>query len=256
MSIVAACCLLAIFACSAQAAQPNIGLGCNHAVSAKVGVAHAAQVWDPSRWRRLDGPKDAAVRRHRRNVRCAKGPRHRAAIQDRWRVKRAQFKVAQRKQLARHSINHVWGPPMWAPDWRTPPGSQLPPYVIAALAERTGDFLGIDVPGWTMAQMTEGESIRRPASAAVDPGGRSVGYGLHAITRPFNDDLLSEWGWGYEPDMWNPMRNTVIMALIYGRQGLGAWYGNRHVTCWSCHYRGRFDLRLVLGGKSFKRALG
>lgn len=127
-------------------------------------------------------------------------------------------------------------------------------YVIAALAERAGDALGVDVPGWTMAQMTIGESGRRPGSAGVDPGGRSAGYCLWAITTPFSDDIVAPLG-GYEA-LWNPVKCAAAMVAVYARQGLGAWYGDGYVTHPNAHYRGRFDLRLVLGGKTFKQALG
>ncbi|HEY6731920.1 MAG TPA: hypothetical protein VI039_12970 [Solirubrobacterales bacterium] len=243
------------FASSAQAAlpfKPPLPCGIN-TVTASQFRPWASSIWEVERWER-GRPEPAVLRALHRKLRCAAGPGHRKAMLERWRAERRVYFRHRQAKLAALNINRVWGPALWAPDYSTPPGSQLPPYVIAALAEETGDVLGVDVPGWTMAQMTQGESIRRPASAAVDAGG-SVGYGLHAITRPFNDDLLARFGWSYEPDMWNPVRNTVIMALIYGRQGLAAWYGDGHLTCRDCHYRGRFDLSLVLGGKSLAQAI-
>jgi hypothetical protein len=45
------------------------------------------------------------------------------------------------------------------------------------------------------------------------------------------------------------------MVSVYARQGLGAWYGDGYVTHPDAHYRGRFDIRLVLGGLSYTRAL-
>jgi len=101
--------------------------------------------------------------------------------------------------------------------------------------------------------MTKGESARRPGAAGVDVGG-TVGYGLWAITSPFANGILARWGWSYE-DMLNPVRNAVAMAEIYAAQGIGAWYGDGFVTHRDLHYRGRFDLRLVLGGLTFRRAL-
>jgi hypothetical protein len=181
---------------------------------------------------------------------CAAGPVHRKAILEAWRRDRHRYRQHRRRQLARLNINHVWAA-HWAPDYS---GPTLRPYVIAALAEKAGDTLGIDIPGWTMEQMTIGESGRRPGSAGVDPGGRSVGYGLWAITSPFSNWVLAKHGWGYR-DMFNPVRNAVAMAEIYGAQGLGAWYGDGFVTNRNAHYRGRFDIRLVLGGLSFRRAL-
>lgn len=126
-------------------------------------------------------------------------------------------------------------------------------YVLAALAEKAGDALEVDVPGWTMAQMTIGESGSRPGSAGVDPGGASAGYGLWAITTPFSDDIVAPLG-GYA-EMLNPVNNAAAMTAIYARQGLGAWYGDSYVTSTSAHYEGRFDLRLVLGGLSFREAI-
>jgi hypothetical protein len=126
--------------------------------------------------------------------------------------------------------------------------------VIAALAERAGEVVGVDVPGWTMEQVTVGESGRRPGSAGHDLGGTD-GYGLFAITRPFADSILAKWGWSYE-GMWNPAFNAIAMAEIYKAQGIGAWYGVSHVTDWSRHYRGRFDLRLVLGGRTLRQVVG
>jgi hypothetical protein len=145
-------------------------------------------------------------------------------------------------------INYRWEP-HWAPDYS---GPILPMFVIAALAERAGDSLGVDVPGWTMAQMTIGESGSRPGSAGVDPGG-TWGVCLWAITYPFANDIVAPLGGYYA--LWNPVRCAAAMVSVYARQGLGAWYGDSYVTHMNAHYRGRFDLRLVLGGLSFWNAL-
>lgn len=214
---------------------------------------HSKRVWAPDRWRR-GNPKPKAVAVYRRAVRCAVGPGHRKAITARWARERERYFQRRERELRRRNIDRVWGPVLWAPNWSTPPGSQLPMHVIAALAEKAGDLVGADVPGVTMAQVTKGESISRPASAGVDAGG-TIGYGLWAITWPFANDILARYGWRYAPDMWNPVRNAIAMAEIYKRQGIRAWYGTRHVTCWGCHYRGRFDLRLVLGGKTLRQAV-
>ncbi len=240
--------LLLAFAGPAQA-SPHVGVGCFRAVTAKQAVGLAEVVWSPSKWKR-GAPKDAVLAAHRHQVRCAKGPGHRAAIKHRWEVDRAAFYRHRRAMLAAWSIDYRW-PAHWAPDWS---GPTLPPYVIAALAEKAGETLGVDVPGWTMEQMTIGESGRRPGSAAVDPGG-TRGYGLWAVTWPFSDPIIAKYGWSYD-DMWNPVRNAVAMAEIYARQGLGAWYGNGYVTSTNAHYRGHFDLRLVLGGLTLRQALG
>jgi hypothetical protein len=86
---VVALCLLA-FSGSAQAARPHIAVGCAHAVTAKQGIDTARAVWPPSRWHR-GTPKPAAIAAHRRQVRCAAGPGHRAAIKHRWEVTRRRF---------------------------------------------------------------------------------------------------------------------------------------------------------------------
>jgi hypothetical protein len=234
--------------------RPTTTTACGpHSLIAAEFAPFSSRVWALERWRR-GAPRPRTLRAYRHKLRCAAGPNHRRVMQNRWGRDRLRYGRHRHVQLRLADINRVWGPPIWAPDWSTPPGSQLPPYVIAALAEKTGDLLGIDVPGWTMAQMTQGESIRRPASAGVDPGG-TIGVGLHAITTTFNDHHLARFGWSYMPDMWNPVRNTVIMALGYEENGLGGWYGNDYVTCWDCHYRGRFDLRLVLNGLTLRQAI-
>jgi hypothetical protein len=188
---------------------------------------------------------------------CAAGPVHRKTMLEAWRRARHRYRQYRHRQLARLNINHRWAA-HWAPDYS---GPTLPPFVIAALAEKAGDALGIDVPGWTMAQMTIGESGRRPGSAGVDPGGRTRGYGMWAVTTGFrfNDLMVARYDRAPGPPryeaMWNPVKNSAVMAEIYGAQGLGAWYGDGFVTSRNAHYRGRFDIRLVLGGLSFRRAL-
>lgn len=149
--------------------------------------------------------------------------------------------------LAAHDIDHRWAP-HWAPDWG---GPTLPPYVIAALAERAGKLVGTDVPGWTMEQVSIGESGRRPGSAGADIGG-TRGYGLWAITWPYADTILARHGWTYE-DMLDPADNAIAMAEIYKAQGIGAWYGTSHVTDRDRHYRRRFNLSSVLGGRSLRQ---
>lgn len=167
----------------------------------------------------------------------------------RWRSERAHYFSHRRHRLAALNIDHRWTA-HWAPDWS---GPTLPPYVIAALSEKAGDLIGVDVPGWTMEQVTIGESARRPGSAGVDVGG-TVGYGLWAITSPFANGILARHRWGYS-EMLNPVRNAVAMAEIYATQGIGAWYGTGYVTSTDAHYRGHFDLRLVLDGRSLRQAL-
>ena len=127
-------------------------------------------------------------------------------------------------------------------------GRTLPADVIAALAESAGRTLGVDVPGETMAQVTIGESSQEPGSHGFDPNGITQGYGLWSITTVYNDDLVSALG-GYG-QMLNPIKNALVMAEIYRRQGIGGWYGTRYVTNWNEHYTGRLalvNLKSVLG---------
>jgi hypothetical protein len=132
------------------------------------------------------------------------------------------------------NINHQWAP-HWAPDFG---GPTLPFFEVAALAEWAG------MPGRTMAQIAKGESGLRPGSAGVDPGG-TKGYGLWAITSPFNDALVSKFG-GYE-EMWNPVKNALAAASIYRSQGIGAWYGTQYLTDPNAHYGGKFNIEAVIG---------
>lgn len=146
------------------------------------------------------------------------------------------------------NINHRYRP-HWAPDYG---GQTLPSYVVAALAEAAG------APGRTMEQVTRGESgahrknTARPGSAGVDPGG-TKGYGMWAITWPYANSIVRKYG-GY-PEMWNPVKNAAAMKEVLASNGLGAWYGDSHVTGSNLHYTGKYDIRNALGGMSFKEAL-
>jgi hypothetical protein len=119
-------------------------------------------------------------------------------------------------------------------------GATLAPDVIAALAESAGKTLGINVPGWTMEQVTLGESSRRPGSFGNDPNGVTSGWGLWAITTIYNDAQVAAYG-GY-PGMLDPIANALVMAEIYQSQGVGAWYGSEYVTDWNKHYTGPLPL--------------
>ena len=131
------------------------------------------------------------------------------------------------------SINHVFGSNNEsAGDFS---GATLPMKTIASLAEAAGRAVGIDVPGWTMAQVTIGESGRRPGAMGTDPGG-TRGLGLWQITTGYNDDLIARFGG--EQQMFNPVKNALAMAEIYKRQGYGAWYGTSAVTDTNAHFHG------------------
>lgn len=240
---------LLVFASAALAAHQNQPLDpCGgQSVTAKQFRPFSASVWDLQRWTR-EKPKPSTIAAYRTQLVCAAGPGHRAAIKRTWRRDRATF-YRHRRAILEQDINHVWDA-HWAPDWS---GPTLPLHVIAALAERAGDYVGVNVPGWTMAEVTIGESSRRPGSAGLDVGG-TRGYGLWAITWPFADAILAKYRWIYE-DMWNPVKCAIVMAEIFRLQGLAAWYGDGFVTDSDRHYRGHFDLRRVLGGLTFAQAL-
>jgi len=65
-------------------------VSCARPVSAKQGIGLAEVVWNTRRWQR-GAPKASAIAAHRRHVRCASGPGHRAAIIHRWNVDRRRF---------------------------------------------------------------------------------------------------------------------------------------------------------------------
>ena len=130
----------------------------------------------------------------------------------------------------------------------------LPGYVIGALAEAAGRHFGIDVPGRTMMQMVMGEGAGKPGSQGTDPGGRTKGYGLWAVTTTYNDALVKRFGGSYGA-MNNPVLNAAAMAHIYRDQGTGAWYGDSHVSNFNADWRGKYQLRNALGGISYSQAL-
>lgn len=136
----------------------------------------------------------------------------------------------------------------WSPDFS---GEQLPPYVVAALAESAG------APGWTMAQIAHGESNYRPGAAAVDPSGGTKGYGLFAITTTFNDAAVRPYG-GYE-GMWNPIACAIVMGQIYKASGLTPWHGTQFLTDENSHYSGALplvDLHAVFNGSASTQSGG
>ena len=139
-------------------------------------------------------------------------------------------------------INHVYEEHNSANgDWG---GEQLPFNVIAALAEAVG------MPGITMAQMTIGESNRRPGATGIDPGG-TKGLGLWMITTYYNDALIASLGG--ERQMLNPVKNAIAAKSIYDSQGLGAWYGDGSVTDPNAHYTGPMPDGSVRGSSRKKR---
>lgn len=221
-------------------------------VTAKQFRPFSARVWDPGRWERAK-PAPATVTAYRTKRACAAGPGHRAAIVRRWRSDRAAFYRHRRAQLAANDINHVWPSAVYpANAWFALP--QLPEYVAAALAEAAGEYVGSNMPGWTMVQVSKGEGALRPGSRSTDDG-----WGWLAITAPFGDKLgVPEMG-GY-PQMLNPVKNAYVAARMWGAQPNhfgpgGTWHGSGFVTDPDRHYRGHFDLRLVLGGLTFAQAI-
>ena len=132
----------------------------------------------------------------------------------------------------------------------------LPGYVIGALAEAAGRHFSIDVPGRTMMQMVMGEGGGKPGSQGTDPGGRTKGYGLWAVTTgfDFNDQLVKRFGGTYG-HMNNPVLNAAAMAHIFKSQGTGAWYGDDYVTDFNADWKGAYQLKNALGGIGYSAAL-
>ena len=130
------------------------------------------------------------------------------------------------------------------------PGQALPPEVIAALAESAGKTLGVDIPGWTMEQVTIGESALTPGrvqtiSAPPDPGQGGAllaqGFGLWQITAGVGNDPKADQYGGFS-QMLNPIKNALAMAAVFKSGGIGSWYGTSGVTDWHKHYTGALPL--------------
>lgn len=105
-------------------------------------------------------------------------------------------------------------------------GVTVPPYVIKALAEWSG------LPGVTMEQITQGESMGHAGMDISDPPGRS--RGLYAI----NDHYNGQFG---ATAMRNPILNTLAAATLAkaaGGPNANIWHGSSHVTGWDLHYDG------------------
>ncbi len=240
--------IFALVVTGAQAA-PEAPAGCKAPVTASEFRGFSARVWRYSLWARGDHgePKRATIRQQRHKLRCAAGPDHRQAMRERWRKDKRSF-YRYRSKIMAANINYTWAGAVFPESaWFALP--KLKPYVAAALAEAAGDYTGTNMPGWTFMQVSLGEGNLRPGSRSTDDG-----WGWLAITRPFADHLGIHSIGGY-PAMLNPVKNAYVAALMYGERGIAPWYGIRHVTCWDCHYRGRFDIRTVLGGETFGEAL-
>lgn len=103
-------------------------------------------------------------------------------------------------------------------------GAKLKPYIIKALAEYYG------LPGVTMEQITQGESMGHPGVDISDPPGRS--RGLYAI----NDHYNGQYG---TDKLRNPIYNTWVAAQLAkaaGGPNSNIWHGSSHVTGWDLHY--------------------
>lgn len=155
------------------------------------------------------------------------------------------------------NINHTWSGATLQTEkdaWYALP--ELPGYILAALAEAAGKYVGSDMPGWTMYQVTKGEGSAKPGSMGDDDGdGSPDGYGWLAITRPHGASFGVGRMGGYE-EMLNPVKNAYVAARMYGARGLAPWYGKQHVTDPNKHYTGKHDITKSLGGMSFGEALG
>ena len=132
------------------------------------------------------------------------------------------------------------------------PGIELPSYVIAALAQAAGQTVGASIPGETMYQVDEGEGSQHPGIVQSTPTEHDRGFGLWQITDLSGADpdpttatrtpLISQYGWHFEPDMLNPIKNAIAMGLLYQGSGIGAWYGTSNVTNWHANYSGSLPL--------------
>lgn len=157
-------------------------------------------------------------------------------------------------------LNHRWpeadSTDGWARWGRAP---SLKPQVVSALAEAAGRYMKIRVPGKTMMLAIRGESALKPGSSYDDPGPTVKGWGLWAITSPYGNNLGVPQMGGYK-EMLNPVKNALVMTLYYlnVKRGCGSWEGTWHG--WdsfgrvrtNLHYKGSYDIRKSLGGKTFK----
>lgn len=220
---------------------------CNgHYVTAKEFTPFSKAVWKEGPLG-SKGASEKAIAAQRKKLKCAAGDGHRIAMQKRWRSDKKSF-YKNREKLKRLFINYTWDGSVYpSSSWFTLP--KLKPYVAAALAEAAGDYTGTNMPGWTMMQVSLGEGALRPGSRSADDG-----WGWLAITRPHADGYGVYKLGGYEA-MLNPVKNAYIASLMYGDRGISPWYGTGHVTCTSCHYHGKFDIRDALGGLTYVQAL-
>ena len=86
-----------------------------------------------------------------------------------------------------------------------------------------------------------------PARTALIPTGSRKGTGCG---RSPPSSTTTSWPVRRLPQMLNPIKNALVMAEIYQRQGIQAWYGTKYVTNWNEHYTGRLplvNLKSVLG---------
>ena len=125
--------LVVLAAIAGPTHRPAPSIDCAHPVTARQGVGLARAVWSPHRWQR-SRPRAAAIRAHRRQVQCAAGPGHRAAIKRQWRRSRAafyehrQFMLAWRAATPYYGCTVLGGCKLWA----------LPSYIVDC--ESGGDY--------------------------------------------------------------------------------------------------------------------
>lgn len=103
-------------------------------------------------------------------------------------------------------------------------GEKLKPYIIKAIAESFG------LPGVTMEQITQGESMGRPGVDISDPPGRS--RGLYAVNDHYNPQFSST-------QLRNPIYATWAakqLADAAGGPNSNIWHGDKYVTGWNQHY--------------------
>lgn len=188
-------CLLAIFASSAQAAQPDTS-PIQHGATIKVKRCaieftaaqtrpFTAKVWRLIRWTRGQ-PKPTTIRIYRQRLICAAGPHHRAAIRARWRAsKRAFYRHRAEKRAERLHVTRDWCSPDPHP-------------------EGEGCW---EIPAWCVrAESGESWTAHNPTSPARGP------YQLLSHGEPWP---VTDWR--------EAMEHHRIAERLYAEGGLGPW---------------------------------
>lgn len=127
------------------------------------------------------------------------------------------------------------------------PGATIPPGDIAKIAQWAG------MPGWTMSQISHGESSYMPGIVEWPPerGTGPIptgaqGYGLWQITYARHPGSTGLPVFPPNPNlMLNPLINAKAAKNLYDSRGVGQWYGKGFMTNANMPYTGR----LASGGR-------